>query len=73
MNGLPVDLAISRGPEMVFDIPRAVDVFELRRAALELGEDRGERLSDEIGQHVQSAAVGHADHELAYTQLAAAA
>ena len=57
---------------MVFDIPRAVDVFELRRAALELGEDRGERLADKIGQHVQSAPVGHADHKLTDAQLAAA-
>src|ERR1700739_578168 len=72
MNRLPADLATPRGAEMLFNIPRAVDVFELRRAALELGEDRGERLADKIGQHVQSAPGGDADHKLTDAQPAAA-
>ena len=70
---LPADLAVARGAEMVFDVARAVDVLGIGRIALELGEDRGKRLADEIGEHVEPAAVRHADHEFADAELAAAA
>ena len=73
MDGPPADLTVARGAEMVFDVARAMDVLGLGRDALELGEDRGEGLADEIGQHVEPAAMRHADHELPDAELAAAA
>ena len=36
-----------------------------RRGALELGEDRLVAAAEVVGEHVQAAAVGHADHDLA--------
>ena len=58
---------------MVFDVARAVDVLGIGRIALELREDRGKGLADEIGEHVEAAAMRHADHEFADTEVAAAA
>ena len=49
---------------MVFDVARAVNVFGVAGIALELGEDRGVGLAHEIGQHVEPAAVRHAEHKL---------
>ncbi len=34
--------------------------------ALELAEDRGVRLADHVGEHVEPAAVGHAEHDVAH-------
>ena len=67
---LAADLAVGRGAEMVFDVARAVDMLGVGRVALEFGKDRGERLADEIGQHVEPAAMRHADDELADAELA---
>ena len=36
-----------------------------RRGALELGEDRVVRAAEVVGEHVEAAAVGHPDHDLA--------
>ena len=57
---------------MIFDVARAVYVLWIGRIALELREDRGKRFADKIGEHVQTAAVRHADHEFTDTELAAA-
>ena len=57
---------------MVLDVARALDVLGIGGIALELGEDRGERLAHEVGQHVEPAAMRHADDELLHAELAAA-
>ena len=57
---------------MVLDVARALDVLGIGRIALELGEDRREGLAHDVGQHVQAAAMGHADHDLLDAELAAA-
>ena len=62
VHGLAGDLAVGRGAEMVFDVARAVDMLGIGRIALELGEDRGVGLADKIGEHVEPAAMRHADH-----------
>src|SRR5207302_6532618 len=72
VDGLPADLAVARSAEMIFDVAGPVDVLGWRRIALELGEDRGKGLADEIRQYVAPAATGHADHKLANAELAAA-
>ncbi len=72
MDRLPADFAVARSAEMVFDVAGAVDVLGIGRIALELGEDRGKRFADEIGEHVEPAAMRHADHEFTNTELAAA-
>ena len=64
--------SIARSAEVVFDVAGAVDVLWVGRIALELGENRGKRLAYEIGEHVEPAAVRHADHELTDTEFAAA-
>ena len=66
------NLAVARGAEMVFDVARALDVVRVDRIALEFGEDRGDGLADEIGEHVEPAAMRHADHEFAEAELGAA-
>ena len=50
-------------PEVILDVAGAV---RLRRVqvALELAEDLRVRLADDVGQHVEPSAVGHADHDL---------
>ena len=57
---------------MVFDVGRALDVLGIGGIALEFREDRGEGLAHEIGQHVEPAAMRHADHDLVDAELAAA-
>ena len=52
MHGIAVELTIVRGAEMVFDVTRTLDLFRVRRVALEFGKDRGERLAKKIGEHV---------------------
>ena len=64
-----VDLAaglehpVGRGAEMVLDVARAQNVVG-DGAALELGEDRGIGLAHHVGQHVEPATMGHAQHDL---------
>ena len=73
MHVLPVDCAVRRGAEMVFDITRAMDVLGIAGMALELREDRGIGLADNISEHVQPAAMRHADHEFLDPEGGAAA
>ena len=57
---------------MVFDVARALHVLGIGGIALEFGEQRGERLAHHVGQHVEPAAMRHADHQLLHAELAAA-
>src|SRR5690242_17391195 len=72
MDLVVVEGAVTRGAEMVFDVARALDVLGIGGIALELGEDRGEGLAEEIGEHVEPAAMWHADDQLLHAELAAA-
>ncbi len=57
---------------MIFDVARALDFLGICRVALKLGEDRGERLAEEIRKHVESTAMRHADDQFLQAELAAA-
>src|SRR3546814_8000883 len=57
---------------MVLHVAGAADVLRVRGAALELREDRRERLAEEVGQHVEAAAVRHAYDHLLEAEVAAA-
>ena len=67
-----VELAVRRGPEMVFHIARAVDVLGLEAAALEFVEDRPVGLGHDVGEHAEAAAMGHAEDDLLGPERAAA-
>ena len=57
---------------MILDVARAFDVVGRGRAALELVEDDVVRLAHDLGEHVEPAAMGHAEHDLLHAELAAA-
>ncbi len=72
MHLVAVELAVRRGAEVILDVARALDVVGRGRAALELVEDDVVRLAHHLGQHVQPAAMRHAEHDLLHAELAAA-
>jgi hypothetical protein len=57
---------------VVFHVARAFNIVGLEGTALELVEDRAVRFAHHVGQHVQPAAVGHADDDFFDAELAAA-
>ena len=57
---------------MVLHVARAFDVVGRVGAALELVEDGAMRLGHHLGQHVEPAAMGHAEHDLLHAERAAA-
>ena len=63
VNLLAVELPVGGRAEMIFDVARPLDFFRRRRRALEFGEDRRERLVHDVGEHVQPAAMRHADDD----------
>ena len=72
MHAVAVELAVGRGAEMVFHVAGALDLVRGRGAALELVEDGAMRLAHDLRQHVESAAVGHADDDIFHAERAAA-
>ncbi|GBD41382.1 hypothetical protein HRbin39_00763 [bacterium HR39] len=60
--------AVGGGAEVVLDVARAQHLVH-HRLALELGEDGGVRFAHHVGQHVEPAAMGHADHHLLGTEI----
>ena len=72
VDRIAVKLAVRRGAEVVFHIPRAERTGALRGAALELMEDLVIALAHHGGEHVQAAAVRHADDDLVDAERAAA-
>ena len=48
----PVELAVGRGAEMIFDVARAADVLGIGGAAGEFREDRAIGLGHDVGEHV---------------------
>ena len=67
-----VELAVGRGAEVILHVARAFDLVGRERAALELVEDRAVRLAHHLREHVQAAAMRHADHDLLHAERAAA-
>ncbi len=57
---------------MVFHVARALDIVGIGRAALELMEDGAIGLAHHIDEHVQPAAMRHAEDDFAHAELAAA-
>src|SRR4051812_22259526 len=57
---------------MILHIARTLDIIGLGAAALKFVEQLAVRLAPHIDQHVQAAAMGHAQHDLTDTKLAAA-
>ena len=72
MHLLAVELAVRGGAQMIFDVARAFDIVGIGAAALEFMEQLAIGLAHHIDQHVEAAAMGHAHHDLADAQLAAA-
>ena len=57
---------------MVFDVARALDFRRIGAAALEFVEELAVGLAHDVGEHVEAAAMGHADDDLLHAELAAA-
>src|SRR5579872_454141 len=72
MNPVVVELAIGRRAEVIFDVAGTFDRVGIDRAALEFVEQCAVRLAHHLGQHVETAAMRHADDDLLHTEIAAA-
>ena len=59
-----VERAVARRAEVILHVARAFHVIRRERAALELMEERPVRLAHHLRQHVEAAAMGHAEHDL---------
>ncbi len=57
---------------MIFDVAGAFDRVGIDRAALEFVEQRAMRLAHHLGQHVETAAMRHADDDFLHAEIAAA-
>ena len=57
---------------MIFDVAGAFDVVGRERAALEFVENRPMRLAHDLGQHIEAAAMRHAEDDVLDAQGAAA-
>ena len=60
----PVELAVGRRAEVIFDVARAADVGRVGGAARELVEQGAVGLAHDVGEDVQAAAVGHPEVDL---------
>ena len=72
VHRLAVEHPVRRGAQVILHVARTLHVVGVRRRPLEFGEDRLERLAHDVGQHVQAAAMRHAEHDFLDAQLAAA-
>ena len=72
MHLVVVELAVRRGAEVILDVAGAFDLVGIGGAALEFMEQRAMRLAHHLGQHVEAAAMRHAEHDLADAEIAAA-
>ena len=72
MHLAAIELAVGRSAQMIFDVARAFDFRRIGGAALEFVEQLAEGLAHHIDQHVQAAAMSHAEHDILHAQLAAA-
>ena len=72
MNLVGVELAVRGRAEMVLHVAGALDLAGNERAALELVEQRAMRLAHHLAEHVEAAAMGHAEHDFLGAERAAA-
>ena len=72
MDAVVVEVAVGRGAKMIFDVAGAFDVVGRKGAALEFVENRPVRLPHDLGQHIEAAAVRHAEDDVLDPQGAAA-
>ena len=64
----PADLDVGGGAEVVLHVARALHVVRVGGDALELGEDLGVGLLHHVHQHVEPAAMRHADGDLLHAR-----
>ncbi|EGE56100.1 hypothetical protein RHECNPAF_750063 [Rhizobium etli CNPAF512] len=67
-----VEFAVGGSAKMVLDVAGTFDFVGRIGAALELVEDGAVRLAHHLGEHVQTAAMGHAEHSFLQAEMAAA-
>ncbi len=72
MHAVAVEFAVGRGAQVVLHVARALDLIGGGGAALELVEDGAVRLAHHLRQHVEPAAMRHADDDLLHAQRPAA-
>ncbi|MBA7468558.1 hypothetical protein ES707_03809 [subsurface metagenome] len=72
MDLVAVELAVAGSAEVILDVAGAFDRVRIGRAALEFMEQRAVRLAHHLRQHVEPAAMRHADHDLLHAEIAAA-
>ena len=72
MHAVAVELAVGRRAEVIFDVARALDLVGHGGAALELVEQHAVRLCHHLREHVEPAAMRHAEHDLLHAEIAAA-
>ena len=70
MHRIAIKLAIRGSAEVIFYIARSIHILGLERAALKFVKDRAIGFGHHIGQHGQTAAVGHANDDVFYAQCA---
>jgi hypothetical protein len=70
---LPSNSRSDEAPRWYFTSPEPSTTSSgVEGAALELVEQRAMRLAHHLGQHVEAAAMGHAEHDVLHAQIAAA-
>ena len=72
MDLVVVELAVGRRAEMVFDVAGAFDCVRIGGAALEFMKQRAVRLAHHLGQHVEPAAMRHAQNDFLHAEIATA-
>ena len=72
MDIVAIEHAIRRCTEMVLHVARTFDIVRRVRAALEFMEQSAVRLRHHLREHVQTAAMGHAEHNFLHAEIAAA-
>ena len=72
MHLVAVELAVRRSAEVVLHVAGAFDVVRRRRAALEFVEQHAVRLAHHLRQHVEAAAMRHAEADFLHAEIAAA-
>ena len=67
-----VELPVGGSAQVILHVARAADLLRLVGHAAELGEDRRVGLVHDVGEHVEAAAMRHAQHDLLDPELRAA-
>ena len=67
-----VEFPVAGNAKVILHVAGAFDVLRVRGAAFEFVEKRPERFRHDVGQHVQPAAMRHAEYNFLHPELAAA-